>query len=123
MVFHQFTEIQTLKKTVGRLMQERMQRQFVKHTSPAHVATTKGESVRKQATTAAPTDSAAQHTSSTEVPTAVPEAAQTDSAVRSQATTTTTAPKAKSKGVVIQEPTSEKPKEKICKKLRERAKK
>ena len=59
------------------------------HMSPAHVATTKGESVQKQATTTAQTDSVAQHTSSTEVPTAVPEAIQTDNTVRSQATTTT----------------------------------
>ena len=82
-VFHQFTEIQTLKKTVRRLMQERMQRQFVMHMRPPHVATTKGENVRMP--TASQTDSAAQqqaHASSTPVTTAVSEAAQTDSAVR-----------------------------------------
>ena len=74
------------------------------HMRPPHVATTKGESVRMP--TAAQTAAAQQHASSTPVPTAVTEAAQKDSAVRSQ-TTTTTAPKAKAKGVVIQEPTAE----------------
>ena len=84
-VFHLFIEIQALKKTVGRLMQERMQRQFVMHMRPSHVATTKGESVQVPAaeTTVAQTDSAAQqHLSSTPVPTAVTEAAQSESAVR-----------------------------------------
>ena len=72
-VFHQFTEIQTLEKAVGKLMQERIQRQFVMHIRPSHVATTKGESSKMQSaeTPAAQTDSTAQqHESTAAIPVA-----------------------------------------------------
>ena len=82
-----------LKKTLGRLMQERMQRQFVMHMRPPHVATTKGESVQVQKEDT----SAAQTTLSNKEKEAI--AALSSAKVIQQ-------PAPKAKGVIISEPTS-----------------
>ena len=91
-VFHQYTELQNLKKTVERLMQERMQRQFVMHMSPASVPSQKGENLKVSTATA-----------TSEPPTTKP-AAETQP--KAAAEKPAAAPKAKAKGVVIQEGSS-----------------
>jgi hypothetical protein len=113
-VFHQFTEIQALKKTVGKLMQEHMQRQFVMHMRPpTHVATTKGENIRANVEgeftkEAVETEAAEQAQLSQKEKEAV-EALARSTAVHTAVHTKPSTPKAKAKGVVIQERAESRP--------------